>query len=340
MRKITAAATAAVAGLAFAGSALADPPTGASGLKVVSQTPGPDGSWDYATFDTARRRVLITHGTQVMTIDADTGKVTPEFAPGRHRHSALAVPGSDVVLTTNRGDSTARILDAANGKLLASIPTAKDTDGAVFDPSSGVVLVIDGDSGEITLVNPKTRTSPGSIAVGDALEFGAVDGHGKFYVNLVEKNQVAVVDIAARKVLARYDMPGCSHPTGLAYVAGERVIVACAGGSAKILDAATGKEIASFIIGARPDSVLYDPARNLAYIPSAISGTMVVIALSGPANNTVIDTVATHLGARTGAVDPKTGRIWLPAADYNLPAAAGERPRPKPGTFLVVELDR
>ena len=319
---------------------MADPAPGPSGLRVVARIAGPDGGWDYASFDAARRRVYISHGTKVMVIGADSGKVIPDFAPGDHLHAIVPVPGQAVIITTNSGDSSARILDGADGRLLASIPTAKDTDGAVYDPSSGLVLVIDGDSGEVTLVDPKTRTSPGSITIGDPLEFGAVDGRGRFFVNLVSKSEVAVVDITSRKVVARYAMPGCVHPTGIAYVEGNRLVVACGAGAAKILDAGSGAEIASFKIGGFPDSVLYDPERSLAYIPSALSGTLAVIALKGPAANTVIDTVPTQLGARTGAVDPRTGRIWLPTAEYQLPVPAGQRPTPKPGTFHVLVLDR
>jgi len=160
-----------------------------------------------------RRRVYISHGTQVMVIEADSGKVIQDFAPGDRLHAIVPVPGQGVIVTTNSGDSSARILNGADGQTPGLDPTAKDTDGAVYDPSSGLVLVIDGDSGEVTLVDPKTRASPGSITIGDPLEFGAVDGKGRFFVNLVSKNQVAVVDIASRKVVARYDMPGCERPT-------------------------------------------------------------------------------------------------------------------------------
>ncbi|HZK99945.1 MAG TPA: hypothetical protein VFC47_08585 [Caulobacteraceae bacterium] len=313
---------------------------GASGLAVVSRIDGPDGGWDYASFDPVRRRVYIAHGTQVLAIDADTGKLNPDFAPGDHLHAVVVVPGADVLVTTNSGDNSARILGAKDGRLVTSIPTAKGADGAVYDPASRLVLVIDGDSGMITLIDPRTRISPGSITVGDSLEFGAVDGKGRFFDNVESKNEVAVVDIAARKVVARYPMPGCERPTGLAFVAGNRLVSACANGVAKILDAASGREIASLKIGARPDAVFYDPKRQLALIPSGLTGTLAVIALSGAADNTIIDTVPTQVGARTGAVDPRTGRIWLPTAQYGPPATAGGRPSPKPGTFQVLVLDR
>ncbi len=319
--------------------AVGAPAAGSSGLKVTARIAGPDGGWDYASFDPARRRVYVAHGASVMAIDADTGKVTATFAAGSHLHAVVPVPGTDLIVTTNSGDDTARVLAAADGRLIASIPTAKGPDGAAYDPSTGLVMVIDGDSGEVTLVDPKAGKAVGSIHVGDGLEYPAADGKGRLYVNVEDKNEIAVVDIAARKAIARYPLGDCHGPTGLALVAGNRLISACANGVAKIVDAPSGRVIATLKIGAGPDAVLYDEIRGLAYIPSGRTGTLAVIALSGKDNNTIVDTVPTQTGARTGAVDPKTGKIYLPAAQF-LPAAAGKRPAPKPGTFEVLVLGR
>ena len=341
-RRLAAALLAAALAIpSFAGRAIAaDAPTHPTGLHVVGRIAGPDGGWDYASFDPARRRVYITHGDVVIAIDADSGKLDPAFAAGSHLHAAVPVPGTDVVVTTNSGDNTARILSAQDGHLLASIPTADDADGAAYDPKSGLVVVICGDAGTLTLIDPRAMKAVGTIVVGDHLEFGAPDGKGLFYVNVASRNQVAVVDLAARKVLRRYDLTDCKRPTGLAYVAGGRVISDCGDGGVDILAAATGKLIARFKVGAFPDAVIYDAARKRAFVPSALGGTLSVIALSGPADNTIIDTVPTQLGARTGTVDPKTGRVYLPTAEYNLPIPAGQRPTTKPGTFVVLEVDR
>ena len=325
------------AGLASAGAQAAP---GASGLRVVNKIAGPDGHWDYASFDPARRRVYVAHGDSVMMIDIDADKVKADFAPGDHLHTAMAIPGSDVVLTTNSGDSSARIFNAANGSLIASVPTAKDPDAAIYDPASGLVLVMGGDSGAITFVDVKAAKAVGSLVVGGALEFPALDGKGRLFVNIEDKNEIAVIDLASREVSKRYPMAGCTGPSGLAYVTGGRLVSACANGVAKILSAASGRDLATLKIGARPDAVLYDRARKLAYIPSAMTGTLAVIALSGPHDNAIIDSVPTQLGARTGAVDEKTGRIYLPDAQYILPVPVGQRPSTKPGTFAVLVLDR
>jgi DNA-binding beta-propeller fold protein YncE len=319
---------------------LAAVPAHPTGLHVVARIPGPDGGWDYASFDAARRRVYVTHQNVVIAIDADTGKANLAFAEGNHLHAVVAVPGTDLLLTTNSGDKTAKIISATDGRLLASIPTADDPDGAQYDPKTGLVVVICGDAGTLTLIDPKAMKAVGTIVVGDHLEFGAPDGRGRFFVNVADKDQVAVVDLASRRVTARYDLPGCVRPTGLAYVDGDRVISDCGNGGVDILDASSGHAIASFKVGGFPDAVIYDDRRKLAFVPSALAGTLSVIALSGPSNNTIIDTVPSQIGARTGTVDPKTGRVFLPTAQYVLPVPAGQRPTTKPGTFVVLELDR
>jgi outer membrane protein assembly factor BamB len=333
------AAAVAVAALLGLSAQAADAPH-PTGLHVVKRIAGPDGGWDLASFDPARRRVYVAHQDVVIAIDVDSGTANLAFAKGDHLHGVIAVPGTDLIVASNSGDNTARVLSAVDGRQLASVPTAKDADGVQFDPHSGLVIVICADGGAMTLIDPKAMKAVGTIDIGTPLEFGAPDGHGRVFVNHEEKNQVAVVDLAARKVVGQYDLPGCTRPTGLAYVAGERVVVDCGNGGVDVLDANTGHAIATFKVGAFPDAVIYDDQRQLALIPSAFGGDLTVIALSGAANNTVIDTVPTQIGARTGAVDPKTGRVFLPTAEYVLPAPAGQRPTTKPGTFVVLELDR
>ena len=166
--------------LALASMGLAPPAFAAkpAGLHVVDTISGPDGGWDYASFDAARGRVYVAHGSSVMMIDVATGKVTPDFAAGNHLHAVVPVPGSILLVTTNGDDVTAKIIDAQSGKLIASIPTPKDPDSAIYDPHtrdgdrrSG------GDSGTVTLIDAKTaKIGWRQIDVGGDLEFAAPDG--------------------------------------------------------------------------------------------------------------------------------------------------------------------
>jgi hypothetical protein len=306
-----------------------------SALKVVARVPGPDGGWDYATFDAARHKVYVTRRNTVMVLDVASGKVEPYFSQGGRLHAAVPVPGTDLIVTTDSGDNTAKVISALDGHLIVAIPTPKDADGAVYDPGSGLVLVVCGDGGAVVLIHAEAGKSIGVIDVGSPLEFAGVDGDGHAFVNEEEKNAVAVLDLTSLKVTATWPLPGCQRPTGLAYGEGQ-VISACGNGVVDILDAATGKPLASLTIGKGPDAVIYDYKLQTAYVPSGATGTLAVIPLTGPAKDTIIATVPTQISARTGTVDPWTGRIYLPSAQYDPPATPGARPQAKPGTFEML----
>ena len=304
---------------------------------VVKHISGPDGFWDYASFDPAHRRVYVSHGDVILAIDADTGQLNPHFADASRSHAVLPLNGGRELLTTNSGDKTARIFNADTGALEASIPAAEDADSAAYDPFSKHVFVVDGDPGEITVIDPAARKAVGSIKVGEKLEFDAPDGKGRLYVNGEENNDVVVIDTRTNTVLKHYPLKGCQRPTGLAYVAPGLTISACGNGVADVLDARTGKLVASLKIGPGPDAVIPDPARHRVYIPSGRDGTLAVLSIEGRTVK-LESTAATQVGARTGALDPKTGDIYLPTAKFTPPAAPGQRPGFVPGSFEVLVL--
>jgi YVTN family beta-propeller protein len=303
---------------------------------VVDHIAGPDGRWDYASFDAARRRVYIAHGTQVSAIEVDSRTVVPALAPGAGLHSAFALPGGAVLVTTNGATGVANFIDAGSGSLIASVPVGEDPDAAIFDPASGLVLVMNGKAGTVSLIDPAARKAVGTITVGGALEFAAADGAGKAYVNIEDKGQIAALDLTARKVAAVYPMTGCEEPSGLAYAKSAGLLIAaCADNVAKVVRAATGEVVATLPIGAKPDAVIWDEQRSLAFIPCGGSGTLAVIAVRGANDVAVVQTVTTAPGARTGALDPKTGRLYLPTAKF-LPTQPGQKKAMVPGSFEVV----
>jgi len=195
--------------------------------------------------------------------------------------------------------------------------------------------VMDGKGGDITLIDPKTASSPGRIAVDGQLERAAVDGHGKVFVNVQDKREIAVVDIAGRKVVARYPLTGCARPSGLALNPSTGLlVVACANKKALAVQSKDGAIAATLTIGERADGAIYDPVRDLFFIPCGEGNLAVISAKSGtPA---VIGTVPTANGARTAALDSKTGKIYLPTADFTPPAEGQKRHKVVPGTFRVL----
>ena len=116
-------------------------------------------------------------------------------------------------------------------------------DAAAFDPASGLALAMNGKSGDVTFIDPAARKAVATVAVAGALEFAAVDGKGRAFVNIEDQNQIGVIDTKAHALVGHYPLAGCESPSGLAYapVAGGGVLIAaCANKVAKVLNAADG----------------------------------------------------------------------------------------------------
>jgi DNA-binding beta-propeller fold protein YncE len=215
-----------------------------------------------------------------------------------------------------------------------------DPDFLAIEPKSGLIVVVNGDSGELVLVDAKPLDQPaivGKIQVGGALETAAADGTGSLYVNVVSSNEIAVVDVAAKKVGARLPLKKCEEPTGLIFDEHDGLLIAaCDNGVVKFIDAKSGRDVKTLKVGKGPDAVIFDAARHLAFIPSGEAGTLSIIAVRGAADIALVGTVPTQLGARTGALDPKTGRLYLPTAKFNPPTPEFPFPHAIEGTFEVL----
>jgi len=311
-------------------ASVASPPL----LAVTGEIVGPDGGWDYLTFDPVHRRLYVSRSNGIMAIDVDSAKVTPQLVEAQRTHIAVPVNGGEELVVTSTAAGAAIIADAMTGKIRATIPTGAKPDGAFLEPSQNLVWVLDNAGGGITLIDPKAGAKVGTIAVAGALESAAMDGLGKVFINVEDKNEVAVVDIKSRKLVAHYRLAGCDEPNGLAFGEG-RLVAACSNNVAKVIEAETGKDIATLAIGPRPDTAFYDVARKMVYIPTAADAKLVLIS---PSQAKVVGTVATHTGARTQALDPKTGTLYLPSADYSPPAQPNGRPQAIPGTFRILKV--
>ena len=331
MRVATTVAAAAVIAL-LSGAAPAAPT--AQTYAVVDRIAGPDGGWDYLRVDPDHNQILIPRGAAVMTVDLATGKIATGLAPGGRQHVALPLPGGHEMLVTNGANNTAIFADEVSGAAIASVAVAKGPDAAAFDPKSGLVIVAGHSGGAVTLADPKTHKALGDIEVGGTLEEVAADGRGRAFVNVEDKDEIAVIDIAARKTVAHWPLAGCDGPTGLAYDATDRLLIAACDGLTVIVSAEDGKLVQTLKTGRGADGAVYDARRHRAFISAGRDGTLAVIAID-KGHVTLVQTLATERGARTLAVDERTGRVYLPTAEYR-PAADGGRPTTAPGTFHLL----
>jgi DNA-binding beta-propeller fold protein YncE len=195
-------------------------------------------------------------------------------------------------------------------------------------------MVVDHAGGQITLVDVKAHKAVGSIDVGGDLEEVAVDGTGRAFVNVENKNEIAEVDIPGRKVLAHWALAGCDGPTGLAYDAAEKLLIAACDGATAVVDAKSGKVVQTLATGKGADGIAFDAKQKLAFVPAGRAGTLSVILVSG-GKASVVDTVPTQVSARTITIDERTGRLYLPAAKFEPPPGGG-RATITPGSFEVL----
>ena len=324
-----------IATLALAAALCSGAGAQAAGYHLIERIAGPDGSWDYVRIDVVNNRVLVARGGSMMSLDLTTRAVTAGLAPGSALHDVLPVNGGREVMVTNGGTATAVFVDAKTAVPVATVPAGKGADAAVFDAHSGLVLVMNHQAGDVTLIDPKAHTVVATIAVGGDLEAAAVDGAGHAFVNVEDKNQIAVVDIASRKVTARYALTGCDGPTGIAYDAADKMLLSACDGTTVFVDAASGNVLQTLPTGAGADGVAFDARHKLAFVPSGRAGTLAVISVSR-GNSRITEVVQTQLGARTIALDERTGRLYLPTSKFGPPATPGGRPPRLPGTFELL----
>lgn len=294
-----------------------------------------DGGWDLLAVDQEARRLLVARTDGVTAIDIADGKVTPQLISGTRMHAVVPIPNSGLALATAGGTNSAILFEVLSGRVRAEVQTGANPDAAIYEPASRTVWVMNAKDGSISIVDPRAARLVATIAVGGSLELPALDGHGHLFVNVEDRNELVEIGLASRKVVKRIALPGCDGPTGLAYATDGILLSACGNGVAKLVRASDGKVVGDVPIGPHPDGAFADPARHRAYIPSGGDGTLAIFDTSGPLPRKVL-TVETQRGARTGAVDLESGRVYLPAARYEPAGGAGQRPKLVPGSVQIL----
>jgi outer membrane protein assembly factor BamB len=298
---------------------------------------GGEGSWDYVTVDAPNHRLFVTRSTHTQAIDTDSGKVLGDI-PGQVRsHGVAIVPRLNRgFITDGGGPGAILVFDLKTYAVLGKLAAMPDADGIIYDAKLDRVLAVSGDGGTLMTFAPDIDPANGkvtSIDLGGKPEFLASDGSGKVFVNLEDKDVVAVVDLKSRSVVSRWPVAPAGHPVGMAIdPAAHRLFIGCRNPQKLVvMNDETGKIEAALPIGAGVDATA--AGAGLAFA-SAGDGTLTVAAEKAGAFD-VQQTVKTPTGARTLGMNAETHRLFLPTAEME-PAAAGARPRPKPDTFMIV----
>jgi DNA-binding beta-propeller fold protein YncE len=314
--------------------------SGASGYHVVKTIPiGGNGGWDYCVVDSAARRVYVSHGTRVVVLDADSGAVVGAIPNTLGVHGIALAPDLGRGFISAGRANTIIIFDLKTLKLLGTVKSGGlNPDAIYYDAGTKRVFAFNGRSANAIAVDAADGKVAGMIPVGGKPEFAAGDDQGHVFVNVEDKSQLLEIDAQKLSVLHRWPLAGCKEPSGLAFDQKKRRLFSvCGNKKMAVVNADTGKVVATPDIGEDPDAAGFDPDSQLVFSSNGESGDLTVIHEDSPDKYSVVDTVPTKKYARTMALDTKNHNIFLPIADFEPVAPKGEEEPPmKPNSFGVL----
>jgi YVTN family beta-propeller protein len=303
--------------------------------KVLKTTKvGGDGGFDYVYADSAGRRLYIPRlgqpGSRVTVFNLDTLALAGEIP---------VVNGHGAAVDTKSGHGFASskpvvMWDTKTMTAIKNIEVQGGPDGILGDPGNQKIYIFSHGAPNVTVIDATDGSITATVDLGGAPEQGVVDDKGHLYVDLEDKDKVAVVDTKTWKVTGTYDLAGKGGtPAGLAMDVKNRVLfVACRTPATMVmLNADTGAILATLPLGNGTDGATFNPATKEAF-SSQRDGTLTVIKENSPTSFEVEQTVQTPPGAKTLTLDTKTNHVLLITAEFAAPPAPpADAPAPPPG---------
>ena len=309
---------------------------GAQSFKVQKYNIGGDGGTDYVTAEPGTGRVFVSRGTHVMVVDGTNGKVIGDIPDAPRNHGIALAAKYNHGFITNGGDSTVTMFDVKTVVPIKKIKVATGgLDGIMYDEADDRIILTNHSRpiGTAVAVDPNTGDITGTAELEDnAPEGAASDGKGRIFVNNEGKNTIQVLDAKSMKALASWPLAPCDGPTGIAYDRASNRIFSGCGKTSVVLDATSGKIVATIANGDGVDALGWDPVEKLIYIPAGRDSSVTIVHQDSPDKYTTVATVTTFRGAKTIAVDPVKHIAYLFQPEYGPPPApAPGSPPPTPG---------
>jgi DNA-binding beta-propeller fold protein YncE len=323
--------------------------TGASAqqYKISGRVPlEGDSGWDYLFVDSVNGQLYVSHGTEVVVVDLASQSPIATITGMKRIHGIAVATDLNRGYISDGGDDVVVIFDLKSHAVLQKVATGKNPDGILYDAYSKRVFAFNGRSNDVTAIDAASGKVAGTVALDGKPEFPVSDGKGNVYANIEDKSEIVQLDPQALKVKKTWSLSPCEEPSGLAIdVESRRLFSVCSNKKMAIVNADSGQLITTVAIGDGPDAAAYDPGSKLAFSSNG-EGTLTVVRQDSPDKYTVLANVPTEKSARTMALDTKTHKIYLSAAQLGAaPEATADNPHPRPkivpGSFhvLVVSSD-
>jgi hypothetical protein len=315
---------------------------GSSGYRVTKTVPIPgDEGWDYVAVDSEARRVYVSHGSHVVVLNADTYEVAGDIPDTQGVHGIAIASDLGKGFISNGRANTVTVFDLKTLKPSGTVKAGTNPDAIVYDHGTKRVFTMNGRSQDVTAINAEDGTVAGTFAVGGKPEFAVSDGKGSIFVNIEDKSELVQFDAQKLTITNRWPIAPCEEPSGLAMdVKTRRLFLGCSNKMMAVVNADTGKVVATPAIGNGVDANGFDPATKFAFASTGGDGALTVVHEDSADKFSVVENVPTKQSARTMGLDLKTHKIFLPAAEFEPPAPGERRGKMKPGSFVVLVVEK
>jgi YVTN family beta-propeller protein len=303
---------------------------------------GGEGRWSNLTLDAHAHLLYICRTTHVQILDTDTGKLVGDITGFKHTHAVALDDIGRYGYSTDGDANQVVVFDRASRQIVTKIDAPQDPDFIIFEPQTERVLAFNHASYDASIIDTKTNKVIASIALPGEPESAQADGKGIIFLNIETAHAIVRIDAQALKVTATWPLAPCERPTGLGFDSdNQRLFSVCGNQKMAIVDSVAGKVVATADIGARADAAAYDAKHGLVFSSNG-DGSLTILSQASADRYEPMQTLSTHLGARTMALDAATGTLYLVAADFASTAASGaaEKTRPAvvPNSFVVLKV--
>lgn len=300
-----------------------------------------DGSWDYLIADSEERRLYVTHSTDILVLDIDSGQVVGKVLGLKGVHGVAIDRESGRGFASNGRSGSIAIFDLKTLAVIDEVPAGNNPDAIILNPDSKRVFAFNHSGGDVTVINASDGQLVGTTALGGEVEYAVSDGRGSVFANIEDTSEIVRIDTGTLDVVARWPLAPCEEPTGMAIdKRHHRLFSTCSNGILIVVDAVDGGIVANVPIGAMSDGVRFDPETMLIFTSNG-EGSLSIIHEDTADAYRVVDSIPTLLGARTLELDLLTHKVFTARADRSgPPETVGGRPSIVPDTFVVLEFDR
>lgn len=308
---------------------------------TFAAAPGGREYFDYITVDPASNRVYLSHGTEVLAVNANTGALEGKISGLKLCHGVAVVADQGRGFITDGEQGKIVIFDLKTLKVIGDVTAAPDADSILYDPASKHVLSFNGDSRTATVVDPASEKVVGTIDLGGAPEFAVADGEGMIYDNLEDKSEVVAIDSKTLTIKSRWPISPAGAPAPMAIDRDHRRLFVSGRNPQMlvVMNADNGKVIQSFPISAGADASVYDPKTSRIFV-STREGWIHVFHEDSPDQFSEVGKIKTEFGAKTMGFDPNKNLLFVDTAKFESPSPTAERPHPRPvavpGTFHLL----